>query len=246
MTGGKMTFIDEYPPLSPELTVEPTSALPFDGYRDIHKGVRAELFALVGSAGNVDPGDRAGRAALSAHVDDVVDLLASHAAHEDTHVLPVLEAHAPALFERISTDHACLDRRLSRIHERASGIIHAGPSEQRARIHNLYLDLASFTGAYLAHQEYEERLAMPALLDAIGVEGAVEVHQAIVASIPPAAMAKSLAVMIPAMNLDDRAELLGGVQHDAPPEAFDAMWGLVQSVLTVADSRALAARLGRN
>jgi hypothetical protein len=240
-----MTFIDEYPPLNPELTVEPTSALPFDGFRDIHKSVRAELFALVGSAGNVDPGDRAGRAALSAHVDDVVDLLATHAAHEDTHVLPVLEAHAPPLFERISTDHACLDRRLSRIAERAGAIVHAAPGEHRARIHNLYLDLASFTGAYLAHQDYEERIAMPVLLDAIGVEGAVEVHQAIVASIPAPVMAKNLALMIPAMNLDDRAELLGAMQHDAPPEAFAAAWGLIQSVLTVADSRALAVRLGR-
>ena len=52
--------------------------------------------------------------------------------------------------------------------------------------------------------------------------------------------------MIPAMNVDDRAELLGAMQHDAPPEAFDAVWGLTQSVLTVADFRALAARLGRS
>ena len=115
-----MTIIDQYPPLSPELTVDPTSALPFDAYRDIHKGVRAELFAVVGSAGNVDPADSAGRAALSAHVTDVVDLLVDHAGHEDTHVLPVLETHAPALFERISTDHAYLDGRLARIAERVA------------------------------------------------------------------------------------------------------------------------------
>ncbi len=241
-----MTIIDQYPPLSPELTVDPTSALPFDAYRDIHKAVRAELFAVVGTAGNVDPGDRAGRAALSAHVGDVVDLLIDHADNEDTHVLPVLETHTPALFERISTDHAHLDRRLIRIAERAGAITYAAPGEQRARVHNLYLDLASFTGAYLAHQDFEERIAMPALLDAIGVEGAVGVHQAIVTSIPPPVMAKALAVMIPAMNLDDRAELLGHMQHDAPPEAFDAVWGLTQSVLAVADFHALAARLGRS
>ncbi len=241
-----MTIIDQFPPLSPELTVDPTSALPFDAYRDIHKCVRAELFAVVGSAGNVDPGDRAGRASLSAHVTDVVDLLMDHAGKEDTYVLPVLETHAPALFERISNDHAHLDGRLARIVERSAAITDAALGEQRARVHNLYLDLASFTGAYLAHQEFEERIAMPALLDAIGVEGAFGVHQAIVSSIPPPVMAKTLAVMIPAMNVDDRAELLTGMLHDAPPEAFDAVWGLTQSVLTGADFRALAARLGRS
>jgi hypothetical protein len=240
-----MTIIEQYPPLSPELTVDPTSALPFDAYRDIHKGLRAELFAVVGAAGNVDPGDPAGRAALSAHVGDVVDLLVDHAHHEDTHILPVLESNNPTLFERISGDHADLDGRVARIAERAAALTHAVPGEQRARVHNLYLDLASFTGAYLAHQEFEERIAMPALLNAIGVEGAVGVHVAIVSSIPPPVMAKALAVMIPAMNLDDRAEMLGGMQQTAPSDAFDAVWSLTQSVLTVGDFRALAARLGR-
>jgi hypothetical protein len=220
--------------------------LPFDALRNIHKGIRAELFAVVGTAGNVDPADRAGRAALAAHIGDVVDLLVDHAGHEDAHVLPILETHAPALFERISADHAHLDPRLARIGARAEAITHAEPGEQRARVHNLYLDLASFTGAYLSHQEFEERVVMPALLDAVGIEGALSVHHAIVSSIPPPVMAKSLAVMIPAMNVDDRAEALAGMQHDAPPEVFDGVWGLTKSVLTPADVRALATRLGRN
>jgi len=59
-------------------------------------------------------------------------------------------------------------------------------------------------------------------------------------------MAKSLAVMMPAMNVDDRAELLGGMERDAPPEAFAAVWGLTQSILPTSDFRALAARLGRS
>lgn len=241
-----MTTIDQYPPLTSELTVDPTSAVAFDAYRDIHKGIRADLFAVVTSAGNTDPSDREGRAALSAHVGDVVELLVDHAGHEDTHVLPVLEDHAPALYDRNATDHAALDARLARIADRADAIIDAASGEQRARVHNLYLDLASFTGAYLAHQEFEERIVMPALLDVLGVEGAVALHQAIVASNPPPKMAKALAVMLPAMNVDDRTEVLGGMQHAAPPEAFDAVWGLTRSVLSAADFRAVAARLGRS
>jgi len=241
-----MTTIDQYPPLTPELTVDPTSALAFDAYRDVHKGIRAELFAVVASAGNTDPGDSEARAALSAHVGDVVELLMDHAGHEDTHVLPVLEDHAPALFDRNAADHAALDARLARIAERAGAITGAAPGERRARVHNLYLDLASFTGAYLAHQEFEERIVMPALLDALGVEGAIALHQAIVGSIPPPKMAKALAVMLPAMNVDDRTEALDGMQQTAPPEAFDAAWGLTRSVLPAADFRAVAARLGRS
>ena len=239
-----MSILDQYPPLTPEITVDPTSALPFDVYRDVHKGIRSELFAVVGGAGNVDPADTAGRAALGAHVADVVWLLDEHARHENTHVLPVLQAYAPGLFDRIASDHAALDERAARIAERADAVSGAAAGQQRARVHNLYLDLSSFTGAYLAHQEFEERVAMPALLDAVGIEGALGVHRAIVSSIPPPMMAKSLAVMLPAMNIDDRAELLGGLRQDAPAEAFAAVWGLTRSVLEPADVRALAGRLG--
>jgi hypothetical protein len=68
-------------------------------------------------------------------------------------------------------------------------------------------------------------------------------HQSIVSSIPPDEMAASLALMLPAMNIDDRTELLGGIRATAPAEAFEGVWGLAASVLTAADHEALAARL---
>ena len=57
-------------------------------------------------------------------------------------------------------------------------------------------------------------------------------------------MAKSLALMLPAMNIDDRAELLGGMQQGAPAEVFAGVWGLAKSVLDPADALALGRRLG--
>ena len=55
----------------------------------------------------------------------------------------------------------------------------------------------------------------------IGVDEVLALHGAIVGSIPPDEMARSLAFMLPAMNVDDRTELLGGMRMAAPPEAFD-------------------------
>jgi hypothetical protein len=239
-----MTIVDQYQSLSPEFAVDPTSTIAFDAYRNIHKGIRAELFAVTASAGSTDPGDREARAALSAHLRDLVELLVDHAAHEDAHVLPVLEEHAPALFERNASEHVALDARLARITERADDIVDATSGERRARVHNLYLDLASFTGAYLAHQEFEERAVMPALIDSIGVEAAIAIDHDIVSSIPPQVMAKALALMIPAMNVDDRADMLAAMQAGAPPQIFDGLWGLAKSVLAPGDAKAVARRLG--
>ena len=53
-----------------------------------------------------------------------------------------------------------------------------------------------------------------------------------------------LAVMFPAMNVDDRTELLGGMRATAPAEAFAGVWSLAKSVLSVDDHRAVAVRLG--
>ena len=215
-----------------------------DLYRDIHKGIRAELFSVTGESGSVDPGDRLGRAALAAHVRDVVGLLADHADHEDAHIQPVLERHLPELAGTIGTDHARLEERTGSLVEVAGLVEAARPADQRALVHHLYLELASFTGDYLRHQDVEERVVMPALESAVGVEAVLAIHQAIVGSIPPEQMAASLAVMLPAMNLEDRTDLLGGMQAGAPPEVFAGVWGLAGSVLDPADLRALGRRLG--
>ena len=81
----------------------------FDLYRDIHKGIRAELFAVTSTAGNLDPTDRCGRLALADHVSSVGRVLASHADHEDTVIDPVLITHLPDLAERISSELHALE-----------------------------------------------------------------------------------------------------------------------------------------
>ena len=50
--------------------------------------------------------------------------------------------------------------------------------------------------------------------------------------------------MLPAMNIDDRTALLGGMHASAPPQAFDKVWSLAGSVLSVDDHQAVARRLG--
>ena len=50
--------------------------------------------------------------------------------------------------------------------------------------------------------------------------------------------------MIPAMNVEDRVELVGGMKATMPPEIFAGTWSLIESVLSPADAKQLATRLG--
>lgn len=214
-----------------------------DLYRDIHKGIRTELFAVCVESGRLDPDDAAGRADLAAQVRSVVELLVSHAAHEDRHIHPAIETHLPILGELVERDHAALEDRMATLVEFADVVAHATGDRTRAGLHHLYLELCDFTGAYLRHQDMEERVVMPALESAIGIDEVLAINGAIIASIPPEEMTRSLAVMLPAMNLDDRAEMLGGMRAGAPAEVFAGVWSLAGSVLEPADLAALARRL---
>lgn len=224
-------------------TTTPLRLVTVDLYRDIHKGIRGELFALTERAGNLDPSCDADRADVAAHVHRVVELLVSHAEHEDGHIQPAIELHLPRLAEQIAGDHERIETRIEVLAEQAEAAA-TTTGNPRWNAHRLYVDLAAFTGTYLAHQDLEERVVMPALEEIIGPDAALGIHQAIIASIPPDEMAASLSVMLPAMNIDDRTELLGGMQAGAPAEVFAGVWGLAGSVLEPRDHEALADRLG--
>ena len=214
-----------------------------DLYRDIHKAIRVELFSVTSGAGRLDPSDRAGRHALAQHVRSVVDLLVAHAEHEDGAIQPALEASLPVLAEKVEHDHEALEARMEDLVDMSLEAVDAPPVEHRGRVHHLYLELASFTSDYLRHQDLEERVILPALEDRLGVEAMVAIHQTIVSNIPPQEMAATLALMLPAMNHEDRVDLLGGMQANAPAEVFEGVWTLAGSVLESSDRGKLARAL---
>jgi hypothetical protein len=225
-------------------TIEVPTAVAVDLYRDIHKAIRVELFTITAAAGRTDPHDVEARTGLAAAVRGLVGFLDDHAEHEDGAILPVLEVHLPELADQISRDHHLFDGRGAYLTALADAAVEAGHDQQRALVHHLYLDLAGFTSIYLAHQDLEERTLMPALEAAVGPEQTFAIHQQILGSIPPDEMARSLAMMLPAMNLDDRTEMLGAMQQEAPVEVFQGVWGLAGSVLAPQDLTALGNRLG--
>jgi iron-sulfur cluster repair protein YtfE (RIC family) len=222
----------------------PLEIVTLDLYRDIHKAIRSELFAVTLQAGNVDPSSRPGRVEVASRVDSVVDLLLFHAEHEDTYVQPSVERHLADLADQIEGDHVRLEAWMDSLRNMANEAVAAQGAAQRAEAHRLYIELAAFTSSYLAHQDLEERVVMPALDAALGFEAVLGIHVSIVSNIPPEQMAQSLAIMIPAMNIDDRTELLGGMRAGAPPEVFEGIWGLTGSVLPASEFAALGARLG--
>jgi hemerythrin HHE cation binding domain-containing protein len=215
----------------------------YDFYKDIHKGIRYSLFQTTIALGSVDPADDAARAVVVEQVRGITHLLDQHAEHENDFIVPVLEVHAPELADVIHVVHPQLDRRVADLRNLAAEVQVTGGTRARAAVHSLYLELASFTSAYLEHQHFEERTCMYALADALPVDELIAIDQAIVGSIPPDELANGLSVMLPAMNIDDRVELLVGIREGAPLKVFAGICALAESVLTPEAWRATATRL---
>jgi hypothetical protein len=216
----------------------------FNSYRDIHKGIRAELFDVTATAGRLDPAHSVSWMALVDHLTDVQQTLAAHAANEDAHVEPMVVQFDTQLAESIERDHHHLEGRYTAIHELASAAASYPASDQAPIADLVYLELSGFTSEYLRHQLVEERVVMPALIREFGMEEVVKMHVALVSSIPPEELAKSLAFMLPAMNVEDRVELVGNIRETAPAPAFEGVMGLARSVLEPVDFTAMAQRLG--
>jgi len=231
------------------LTAVPTEAaeapIPqIDLYRDVHKGVRLELFGVTLAGGQLDCSDRSATAAFADRVGRMYVMLEQHAAHEDDWIQPFIEQHLPAAASRIASDHAAFDVRVADIKEMSGALAQAGGDPARSIGHEVYLELASFVSAYLSHQDLEERIVMPTLAAVMTPLEVLELHESIIGSIPPAEMSEFLTIMIPGMNVDDRTELLGGLRAGAPAEVFAGVWGLTNAILAPADVAAVAARLG--
>lgn len=217
--------------------------IPVDLYRDIHKAIRVELFDATAAAGRIDPADRPDRHAHAARLHDVARMLALHAEHEDDVMDDAIRRVLPEQADSIRAEHTSLDAEMTVLVEFAEFAL-ARPGDDRAYAHGLYLGLASFTSRYLAHQDREESVVMPELHRRYGVEPLLEMNDRIISSIEPDDMARSLSKMLPAMNVEDRVELLSAMREGAPAEVFDGICGLASQVLEPADSSMLRQRLG--
>jgi len=210
-----MTAIAPTTPLFAETAA--LEAVEVDIYRDVHKGIRSELFAVTLDAGRVDPHDDEAVGAVAGRWGSLVKLL---------------------------VEHARLEGQMAQLELLADRAGEACAAQRRLFTHRLYLGLASFTAAYLEHQEFEEFEVMVMLSQHVSAEDLRAIDDAIVASIPPEMMAQSLPIMVASMNIEDQSELFGAARMSAPPEVFAGMMGLAGSVLEPARFDALTRRLG--
>src|SRR4051812_14505587 len=163
----------------------PQTTVGFDIYRNVHKAIRVMLAEVLTDAGRLDPEDRTARIAHAGRVREVVRFLVFHAGHEEGGLDEAIRQVLPDQADAIAADHVSLEEDMAELVELADLAFEDGRTDARAAVHHLYLALARFTARYLAHQDVEESVVMPALFDALGFDAVRAIDMEIVTSIAP-------------------------------------------------------------
>jgi hypothetical protein len=219
------------------------STLPYDFFREVHKGLRLALFAVTEEVGAADCGRPDIRARIATRVVETITLLHAHHGHEDAFIAPLLDGHQRRLRTIVDAGHAEIDAELLEIERLTTRLSDSEGSDAIIAGLELYHYLSLFTARYLAHMALEEGEVMASLRDAMPVRELFDVDMRLRGAVAPDLMCRFITVMVPAMNPDERFSMLAGMQAGAPAEIFERFRATAFDSLPAPEADALADRL---
>jgi iron-sulfur cluster repair protein YtfE (RIC family) len=214
-----------------------------DMYAGIHKALRAMMADALLAVGRMDDDDELELAQATQRVVELLDFCASHLRHENEFVHAAIEARAPGASAAIAHEHEEHGRHILALRE-AVEELRASPRQQRpGRAQDLYRALALFVAGNFQHMHVEETAHNAVLWARYTDAELAAIHNALVASIPPAEMMFVLRWMVPFMNLAERTAVLADMKAHAPAPAFDAVLGTVRPHMDAGEWAKLARSL---
>lgn len=206
----------------------------YDLYKDVHKGIRKELFDLGVLAGSTDFENETSLNRLKEHFNRSYNLLETHAHSEDTHVEPLIQKVNTDAATKLADTHNKLEKGINKLQQQLNSM-NTEQTSIAQQGQQFYLQLTLFISKYLQHIADEEQIISPQLWENYDDETLLNLSVEIRASIPPPVMNNFLACMVPAMNHPERVMMFGGMKQAAPEEVFNGVCMLAQGILSKTD-----------
>ena len=203
-----------------------------DMYGGIHKALRAMMADTLLAVGRMDTEDELELAQVTERVLALLDTCASHLKHENEFVHAAIEARAPGASDRIAHEHAEHEKEIAQLAGAVAQLRTCAAQQRAACALDLYRALSLFIAENYQHMHVEETAHNAVLWARYTDAELLEIHDRLVASIPPAEMMAVARWMVPFMNPAERAGLLGGIRQNAPAPAFQAILDTVRPHLT--------------
>lgn len=215
-----------------------------DLYSGIHKAMRAFMADTLVALGSLDVEDEQALARTTQQVVELMDLCVSHLQHENDFVHSAIEARAAGASAAIAHDHEEHVQHTAQLRAAALALRNASAPVRPALCQALYRELGVFVADNLLHMNVEETAHNAVLWARYTDAELAQIHDAILASIPPAEMALVARWLIPFLNHAERAGMLADAQAKMPPPVFEGFLGIARPHLRSNEWIKLARALG--
>jgi hypothetical protein len=213
----------------------------FNMYQSVHKGLRAFMADTLTKVGQTDYTDAVEREEAAARLRSLLHVCAEHLAHENQFVHSAMERRQPGSAQRCAGEHV---EHLAQIASLNACLDHALASTPGAKAwQQLYHALSLFVAENFEHMLLEEREHNQVLWQHYSDEELIEIHDALLASVPPDEMAVHFRWMVPQLSHPERVGMLSGMRQGMPPEVFAAQLTLARPLLDERAWRKLSAAL---
>lgn len=216
----------------------------FDMYAGIHKAMRAWMADTLLAVGRMDADDGLELARTTQRVLELMDACASHLKHENAFIHAAMEARAPGASAVIAHEHDDHVVHIDRLARAATALLGLPAGGRDTAALALYRELSLFIAENFQHMHVEETAHNAVLWARYTDAELVEIHDALVASIPPEEMMRITRWLVPFMNPADRVAMLSDMRAKAPAPAFDAVMDAVRPHLTPGEWAKLTRSLG--
>lgn len=214
-----------------------------DLYNSIHKTLRAWMGHTLTRVGQMDPTDSEECRTVVTEVNELMGAMQEHLQTENTWVHPAILKHYSEALAEVQEDHAAHERSIEELRGLAASLVSTPANQTSAAAQQLYGALAAFVAENLEHMQVEETYNNQLLWQAYSDAQLLEIHHAILASIPPEKMASVLRWMLPAISAPARAQMLMGMQAGMPAPAFTGVLALARAQLSSSNWTKLAMAL---
>lgn len=212
-------------------------------YSGIHKALRNFMSDTQSRLARTDAADNEDLHGALAQVRELLAVMRKHLEHEGNFVHPALNARRPGSAQVTEGDHDHHDWAIDKLLALCDHCASAIGSARFQHLDHLHLQLSVFIGENLVHMNLEETENNAVLWACYTDEELHEIHERIIAAIPPEEMQATLRWMIPALNPAERAGMLMGMRAGMPPPVFEGVLAMTRSLVSARDMQKLEAAL---
>jgi len=216
-----------------------------DLYVGIHKGQRGKFFDIARKAGTVDYYDQDSLDKLYYELIAFREHMRLHASLEEKFIHPFLSERIPGGARKLESDHRMMRQQFDDIVTQFEGIGARSTESEMSRelVLEFYRAWNRFASFYFMHINKEEENVQPTLWKICTNKELAETFKAILASQNPEELKYNLQIMLPAMNMYERAELINAGRANIPPQVFQGVLKLAEQVLSPDDWTVLKSKI---